>query len=162
MERYYRSHRPVLFELLDALELQATSTDHTVLDAVEFLRANRHRIGECIPDHHEGTPVDLSFAGEMWQPILRDRRRPGRLRRHHVEVCVFAHLAAELRSGDIAVMGSDSYANLHAQLMSWQGTVALCEVGVDEIVDPGWSDRQGQLGEGSHHPQWCGFLGPEF
>jgi hypothetical protein len=30
------------------------------------------------------------------------------------------HLAAELRSGDIAVVGSDSYANLHAQLMTWQ------------------------------------------
>ncbi len=114
MERYYRSHRPVLFELLDVLELQATSTDHSVLEAVGFLRANWHRIGEYISDHHEGTPVDLSFAGEMWQSTLRDRRRPGRLRRRHVEVCVFAHLAAELRSGDIAVAGSDSYANLHS------------------------------------------------
>lgn len=34
-------------------------------------------------------------------------------------MCVFAHLAAELRTGDIAVVGSDSYANLHAQLMPW-------------------------------------------
>jgi len=128
MERYYRSHRPVLFELLDALELEATSTDHTVLDAVGFLRANRHRVGEYIPDHHEGAPLDLSFAGGMWQATLRDRRRPGRLRRRHVEVCVFAHLAAELRTGDIAVAGSDSYANLHTQLMSW----AECEPLVGE------------------------------
>ena len=50
---------------------------------------------------------------------LRDRRRPGMLARRHLEVCVFSHLAAELRSGDIAVVGSDSYANLHAQLMTW-------------------------------------------
>ncbi|MGH3591892.1 MAG: Tn3 family transposase, partial [Pseudonocardiaceae bacterium] len=128
MERYYRSHRPVLFELLDALELEATSTDHTVLDAVGFLRANRHRVGEYIPGHYEGTPLDLSFAGGMWQVTLRDRHRPGRLRRRHVEVCVFAHLAAELRSGDIAVAGSDSYANLHTQLMSW----AECEPLVGE------------------------------
>ncbi|MDT5275616.1 MAG: hypothetical protein QOG95_2548 [Mycobacterium sp.] len=123
MERYYRSHRPVLFELLDAIELEATSTDHTVLDAVEFLTVNRHRIGEYIPDHQDGQPVDLSFAGEMWQRTLRDRHRPHRLRRRHFEVCVFAHLAGELRTGDIAVAGSDSYANLHAQLMSW----AECE-----------------------------------
>jgi hypothetical protein len=119
MERYYRSHRSVLFTLLDVLELEATSTDHSVLDAVKFLRANRHRVGEYLPDHHEGSPVEVSFAGEIWQAILRDRRRPGRLRRRHFEMCVFAHLAAELRSGDIAVVGSDSYANLHAQLMPW-------------------------------------------
>jgi len=119
MERYYRLHRPVLFALLDAVELEATSTDHSVLDAVEFLRANRHRVGEYLPDHHEGKPLDVSFAGEMWQAVLRDRRRPGRLRRRHFEVCVFAHLAAELRTGDIAVVGSESYANLHTQLMSW-------------------------------------------
>jgi hypothetical protein len=119
MERYYRSHRPVLFELLDVIELEATSTDHRVLDAVEFVRTNRHRVGEYIPDHHDGQRVDLSFAGEMWQSTLRDRHRPGRLRRRHFEVCVFTHLAAELRTGDIAVIGSDSYANLHAQLMPW-------------------------------------------
>jgi hypothetical protein len=32
------------------------------------------------------------------------------------------------------------------------GAVALCEAGAGEIVDPGWSDRQGQLVEGSRHP----------
>ena len=33
MERFYRSHRPALFTLLDVLELEATSADRTVLDA---------------------------------------------------------------------------------------------------------------------------------
>jgi hypothetical protein len=50
MERFYRSHRLVLFALLDALELQPTSADRTVLDAVAFLKANRHRIGELVSD----------------------------------------------------------------------------------------------------------------
>ncbi|MCO5972330.1 Tn3 family transposase [Actinoallomurus sp. WRP6H-15] len=40
--------------------------------------------------------------------------------RRHLEVCVFTYLAAELSSGDIAAAGSDSYANLHHQLMSWE------------------------------------------
>jgi hypothetical protein len=35
---------------------------------------------------------------------------------------------------------------------SLNGAVALCEVGAGEIVHPGWSDRQGQLVEGSHDP----------
>jgi TnpA family transposase len=47
------------------------------------------------------------------------------LARRHLEVCVFSYLAAELRSGDIAVIGSDSYANLHAQLMSWDECAPL-------------------------------------
>ncbi|WP_328591774.1 transposase [Candidatus Frankia alpina] len=59
----------------------------------------------------------------MWQKVLRDRHHPGRLARRHFEVCVFTYLAAELRSGDIAVARSNSYANLHAQLMPW----AVCE-----------------------------------
>ena len=42
------------------------------------------------------------------------------------------------------------------------GTVALCEAGAGEIVDPGWSDRQGQLIEGGRHPQRCGFFDSEF
>lgn len=121
MERFYRSHRSVLFTLLDVLELEATSAERTVLDAVAFLKANRRRAAEFIPDHLEdGTPVDLSFASEQWQQVLRARRRPGRLVRRHVEVCVFSYLAAELRSGDIAVVGADSYANLYDQLMSWR------------------------------------------
>ena len=47
--------------------------------------------------------------------------------RRHLEVCVFSYLAAELRSGDIAVAGSDSYANLHDQLMSWEECRPLVE-----------------------------------
>ena len=40
---------------------------------------------------------------------------------------MFSYLASELRSGDIAVVGADSYANLHAQLMSWDECVPLVD-----------------------------------
>ncbi|MDT5284352.1 MAG: hypothetical protein QOJ20_5547, partial [Mycobacterium sp.] len=56
----------------------------------------------------------------------------------------------------------------HTQQMSVRargtlvGVVALCEAGTDEIVDPGWSDRQGELVEGSQDPKVCFFFGPEF
>ncbi|WP_405149178.1 Tn3 family transposase [Sphaerisporangium sp. NBC_01403] len=128
LERFYRSHRPVLFTLVDAIKLEATSADASVLDAVEFIRANRDRRSDWIP---ETTPIEVDgqnttvsvnvdgFASDAWRKVLRDRQRPGMLARRHLEVCVFSYLAAELRSGDIAVAGSDSYANLHAQLMTW-------------------------------------------
>jgi hypothetical protein len=74
--------------------------------------------------------LQLAEPARLPHPVrktLRDKRRPGMLVRRHPEVCVFSHLAAELRTGDIAVAGSDSYANLHAQMMTWeecQGEVA--------------------------------------
>lgn len=140
LDRFYRSHRAALFTLLDTIELEATTADRSVLDAVEFIRANRSRTGEYVPrevtlertDEHGMTTqvrlgVDVGFAGESWQRILRDAEHPDRLVRRHLEVCVFSYLAAELRSGDIAVAGADSYANLHAQLMSWDECAPLVE-----------------------------------
>jgi len=38
----------------------------------------------------------------------------------------------------------------------------LGEAGAGEIVDSGWSDRQGQLVEGSQDPEVYSFLSPEF
>ena len=136
LEAYYKSHRPVLFTLVDAIELEATSAELAVLDALEFVRANRDRRGDWIEEStvhdRDGRKVTVAvdidaFAGPLWRRTLRDRRRPGMLARRHLEVCVFSHLAAELRSGDIAVVGSDSYANLHAQLMGWEQCEPLVE-----------------------------------
>ncbi len=126
---YYRSHRAVLFTLLDAVTLEATSADRSVLDAVEFLRANRSRTAEFIPQsvtvERDGQSVTLgvdvdAVATRAWKTILRDKHHPGLVARRHLEVCVFSALAAELRSGDIAVLGAQSYANLHEQLMTWE------------------------------------------
>ena len=38
----------------------------------------------------------------------------------------------------------------------------MCEVGVDEIINPGWSNRQGQLVDGSQNSEGEDFLGPQF
>ncbi|MEV0617503.1 Tn3 family transposase [Nonomuraea sp. NPDC050404] len=130
-EQYYKSPRLTLFALVEAVELEATSAERAVLEALEFVRANRDAdrraegIEESVLVERDGQQVVLridvdAFAGPLWKRTLRDRRRPGMPARRHLEVCVFSHLAAELRSGDIAVVGSDSYANLHTQLMAWQ------------------------------------------
>lgn len=71
--------------------------------------------------------IDIDFVTEAWRKILVVKDRPGKLVRRHLEVCVFSYLASELRSGDIAVLGADSYANLHAQLTSWDECVPQVE-----------------------------------
>ena len=142
----------MLFTLVDAMELEATSAERGVLDAVEFVRANRDRRGDWIEEStvhdRDGRKVTVAididaFASALWRRTLRDRRRPGLLARRHLEVCVFSHLAAELRSGDIAVAGSDSYANLHAQLMAGRSASRLvagfcAQAGIPAAAGP-WS-----------------------
>lgn len=102
---------------MEAVELEATSADRSVLDAVEFLTALRGAKAALVPEQivverpgPGGEPVAVTlsidvdaFASLQWRKTVRDPARPGMLVRRHLEVCVFSYLAAELRSGDIAV-----------------------------------------------------------
>src|SRR5206468_3384095 len=57
---------------------------------------------------------------ESWQRLISDRRkRKPKLARRHLEVCVFLTLAADLKTGDICVAGSDQYADYRARLLPW-------------------------------------------
>lgn len=141
LDQHYRSHRSALFTLVESIDLESTNAERSVLDAVEYLQAQRNARATVVPDrisvqragpHGTAVAVELvvdvdAFASAMWRKILKDPGRPGLLVRRHLEVCVFSYLASELKSGDIAVAGSDSYANLHDQLMSWEECEPLVE-----------------------------------
>ncbi|MBV9896502.1 MAG: DUF4158 domain-containing protein, partial [Chloroflexi bacterium] len=103
MWRFYRSHRSTLFRLARTLRLNSTTHDTSVLDALDVVLANEDRTGDLLT-----VTVDLSFASEQWKRTILVRTPNGpRLARRHFEVCVFAALAATLKSGDVAVEGSD-------------------------------------------------------
>lgn len=130
--RHFKSHRKVLLDLTEVLEMVATSTDDTVLQAVEFCQAMRHRTGEWVPmtytvtdENGTAETVSTDFAAQMWKRILFDKRHPGMINRRHFEVCTLFSLTHELRTGDVAVIGSESYANLHDQLLSWEACQPL-------------------------------------
>ncbi|MGI8429765.1 MAG: Tn3 family transposase, partial [Solirubrobacteraceae bacterium] len=116
--RHRRRDRATMFAFARVVE--QTSADRSVLDAVEHALAHSHLVRDFISDHIDGVRVDLSFASEQWQRIVYDREHPGRLHRRHFEACVFTYLASELRTGDIAVRGSQAYANWSAQLLPWE------------------------------------------
>jgi hypothetical protein len=118
-----------MFAFASVVELEATSADRSVLDAVEHADAHAHLTRDFIPDHRDGVRVDLSFASEPWQRIVVDRGHPGQLHRRHFEACVFTYLASELRTGDMAVRGSQAYANWAEQLLPWSD----CEELLDEF-----------------------------
>ena len=131
-----RRDRPTMFAFVSAVELEATSADRSVLDAVEHALAHAHLTRDLIPADRDGVLVDLSFASEQWQRIILVRDRVGQLNRRHFEACVFTYLAAELRSGDVAVRGSQAYANWSAQLLPWPECEGLLSASCAEVGLP--------------------------
>ncbi|MEV6957235.1 Tn3 family transposase [Streptomyces sp. NPDC051183] len=138
---HLKADRPVMFDLTDVIELKATSEDTSVLDALAHAKAHRTLTRDYIPDRDDqGRPVSISFAAQNWQKVIRDRRRPGYFVRRHFEAMVFCYLADELRTGDVAVLGSEEYADWSEQLLPWDAVEEklpeyLVEVGLREAGD---------------------------
>ncbi|MFI6728653.1 Tn3 family transposase [Streptomyces atratus] len=81
-----------------------------------------------------------------------DKTRTGQFVRKHFEAMVFAGLAEELRTGDVAVVGSKEYADWSEQLLAWEDVqeklgshlveVGLCEAGETAEFDAKFFRRQ--------------------
>ncbi|MFE5588014.1 Tn3 family transposase [Kitasatospora sp. NPDC056531] len=133
---HMKADRPVMFDLTDVIELKATSEDSSVLDALAHAKGHRAKVRDFIPDRDDkGRKVDVSFATQNWQKVIRDRRQPGHFVRRHFEAMVFYYLAEEFRTGDVAVIGSEEYADWSEQLLPWEQVEAklpeyLVEVGL--------------------------------
>ena len=88
---------------------------------------NAHRRGEWITGELVGE-VNLSFANDRWRSLVFEQKDgQAALNRRHLEVCVFYHLAAELKTGDVCVEGSEKYADYRDQLLSWKECEPLVE-----------------------------------
>lgn len=98
--RHFRKDRAAMLATLDALDLQATSADTSVLDLLEHVRAHAGLTRDYIPDHMvvrdaDGTPLrdehghprtkrfGTSFASAQWNTAIRDREHPGMFVRRH-------------------------------------------------------------------------------
>lgn len=114
--KFYKSHRPTIFRMVKLLNLSSTSEDRTLMEALDVVLMHESRRGDWV-DY----PVDMSFANERWRRVVSHRTEDGsvRLHRRHFEVCVFSSLANELRSGDLAIDGSEEYADYRGQLLRW-------------------------------------------
>jgi hypothetical protein len=73
VEKHRRRDRATMFAFTSVVELEATSADRSVLNAVEHAVAHAHLTRDFIPDHVDGVRVDLSFASEQWQRTVVDR-----------------------------------------------------------------------------------------
>ncbi len=128
----------VMFDLAEKPEFTATSEDGRVLDALAHTQRHQSARGEYITAlDEEGKEVDISFATQNWRRAVADKTRSGQFVRKHFEAMVFTALAEELRTGDVAVVGSEEYADWSEQLLAWEVVqeklaVYLVEVGLAE------------------------------
>ena len=107
-----------------------------VLDASElrkFRPAKRYAVLVCLIHRARGDwldePVDLAFTTQLWRKTIVHRTEQGeeRIHRRLFEVCVFSSLANELKSGDVAVRGSETYADYREQLLPWEQCEQMLE-----------------------------------
>lgn len=114
--RYYRSYRSTLFRLVKHLAPSSTTQDQSLINVLNFMQENEGRRSERLVG-----AVDLSFASDRWQrTVYCIEDGEVLINRRHFEVCVFVHLAAELKSGDLSIEGSDEYADYREQLLTWE------------------------------------------
>lgn len=114
--KFFKSHRPTIYRMVRLLELSTTSEDRSLVEALALVLEHESRRGDWIDE-----PVDLAFANERWRRVVSHRAEDGtvRLHRRHLEVCVFSCLANELKTGDMAIGGSEEYADYRGQLLTW-------------------------------------------
>jgi TnpA family transposase len=153
IQEFYKSHRAILFRLLEVLPLRSSSQDKTLEAAIQFLlehRNNRQASLPIITIKNAGTDseqrlqhLDLSWIPAKWWYLVTEQRThvpmPEAVNRRHFEVCVFSHILLELKSGDLYIEGSSDYGDYYSQLIDWeQYDSAIVEYGqqVELPTDP--------------------------
>lgn len=117
----YATHRSVMFRMALSLKFEVPGKDKSLLSALVVVLANETRKAEWIADE-----VDLSFTTDRWQKLIRRATDNGNpTNRRYLEICVFSHLASELRSGGVCIDGSETFADYRKQLIPWEQCKAL-------------------------------------
>lgn len=115
LQPHYESWRGTLFEMLDLLEIHSTTQDEMVVNALRFIRLHQEEKLSLLP-----AEISLEFASQRWrQQVIREQEGIIWYDQRQLEVCVFSYVAAELRSGDLAVVGSVQYADIREQMLTW-------------------------------------------
>ena len=137
MWRFYARYRKLLFNLVRSLDIRSASQDETLIGALRFILEHQERRKKWLP-----ADIDLSFASAKWrQLILSHQDEEEVLVRQQLEICVFTYLAVELKTGDAYVVGSESYADLREQMLSWDECESQLEAYCQELGFPATAEE---------------------
>lgn len=119
---FYKSHRATILRMVRALQLETTTEDRSLVNAIDLILSMDRTRGDWLEES-----IDLTFTTHQWRKTIVERSDDGseRIHRRLFEVCVFSALANELKSGDVAIHGSEAYADYRQQLLPWEECEAL-------------------------------------
>jgi Domain of unknown function (DUF4158) len=133
LPRSFRHPRKALLLLLENLPLSSTSQDKSLEQAIAFVVAHQASPSEHLPILLEAkrdgavqtVPVlDLSFVPDLWWPLvtgLKSRsKRPARVNRRFLELCLVSQVANELKSCDLCLPSGDKFRDYRLQLVPWE------------------------------------------
>jgi len=110
----YGNHGKTIRNLLGSLDLQSTTPDDSLTHALHQLE--NYTSNDYIP--LDAIPLD--FTSQRWKRFIRERvDGETMLNRRHLEVCVMTYLSNHIQAGDVAVIGSEDYADYREQLLTW-------------------------------------------
>lgn len=117
----YRSQRPLLLNFLDLLNIQSSSHDTSVVEAIRFVL--KHRNSRKATLSIEAEKLDLSWLPDKWRKLVTGKTSGSAsvkaVDRLYFELCVLTQVITELKSGDLFVEYSENYNDYRNQLISW-------------------------------------------
>lgn len=91
--------------------------------------------------------ISLSFTSDQWRKMIIKKEHGKKMfNRRYLEMCVLSHVAGELKSKDLYIVGSDSYADYRDELLSMDEC--------DKIID----EHCKQLGIPNNSKDFTSFL----
>jgi len=131
MAKFFKNRRSELLHILTRLTFVATSQDTSFERSLALMLAQRDRRADWIdlstPGAKAGAPAtlslqDLDWVPEKWWRLVTGegsspRQAPARLHRRQFEICVCMQMVRELKSGDLCVVGADTYSDCRDELV---------------------------------------------
>ena len=127
-ERFYRSHRAILFQILKQVKLRSTTQDISIEASIQFLidhHLSRKDWLDVMKTEETQTIqlLDLDWIPNKWWQLITNQKTkksyPDVINRRYFEMCVFSQVMWELKSGDLYVENSDAFADYRTQQISW-------------------------------------------
>ena len=110
---FFKGKRGALMRLLSTLDLRSSTQETALIKAIQIVLNNRNLKHEYISGN-----IELSFTTEQWRRlIVKKEDKAKAFNRRYLELCVLSHVANELRSKDLFIVGADSYADYRIDLL---------------------------------------------
>ena len=123
-----RTHRKLLFDMLEFLQPLSTSTDKALEHAIGFVLRHRHAKAARLSIIEDGPDakaiLDISWIPPRWWQAVTGRLRRDvpilTVDRKYLELCVLSCAVTDLKSCDLYIEGSEQFSDYRDQLVTWE------------------------------------------